>query len=695
MATYPYAVTGTNSTTTQDPTKPKKPLPTWDNQVQSVPLTAPQQPAVSPDLNVANDQVMNTAQNKAVQGPQSATMDAVVQGTQNLLKDPSMGKDYGAEKQLQLEQQNRNMNQQMETLRQQTAPQAYTGQNLRDLTNVALQAVQQRADTGRQIDIDQNKAQREAMMQALTQGQNVAQQERGAFDQDIQNLLQTRGAMEGEKNRVATSANLDKVFLQDMEKLSTSQDWQGLENLYDRELQKETNAGNWENAKELEKMRGELDLKKLTVSQNWEGAQNEADRLLAKYTSEGDWESAYKITVLKGDIDAKAQKSAQEFAKGERIGTQGWQTDERLSSQDFEMGTKYFDRETATALQNGDFEKAKYLQERSELLQLKMQTQEFNQEEKITYINAQIADAKANGDVERQERLYKFQHTQEMETLEKTQGHDVAMAYLKNGFDTAMKEGDYVQAKELQRIEIDARASEASKDRVLEEARIALQARGIDMQQVEQRYNMINAEIEAGRAAPDAATNYLNSQLEGTGIKITAVNPEQATKEAIDADYKAQEYQFAKTHPDLVANGDLTDEGKRQFMEFVNKGVYGESTVKDLVNGISDASELQGGAEPTSENSALYSSIAAKADVWTPQVSNDGRGFWTPDVRTINNAPAKGKYFKMPDGTLMMATSDIVEEKSGQNYQYFTAIDVNTGNTIRIRANEAGDGVTF
>lgn len=613
---YPYAVTGTNQTMTQAAPKAPKPLPTWDNQVQNVPLASQQNATAQ-----GNEQVLQTAQQKSMGGFQSPTMDTVVQQTQNLLKDPSMGKDYAGEKQLALEQQNRNMNQQLETLRQQTAPTSYTGQNLRNLTNVALQAVQQRADTGRQIDIEQNKAQREAMLQALTQGQNVAQQERGMFDQDIQNLLATRGAYEGEANRAQQNSVLDKTFLQDMEKMRSTQDWQGVQSALDRELQKATSEGNWanareleamrgkfeierlasqqdfqgaqaeidrqlqkaltegnwQNAKELEQIRGTFDIQKLVSQQDFQGAQSALDRELEKALTEGNWQNAVELTQMKGEIDKQMQIAQQEFAKSERIATQGWQSSERISSQDFETTLKNLEIQAQKAMQAGDFEQAKYLQEQDAMVRLKMQTQEYNQQEKMAYLGQQLEEARANNDVDRQKQILTFQHSQEMETILQQQGFQSAQEYANQQFQLAMQSNDFAQAQALQETQLKFQAAEAVKDRALEEARVALQARGLDMQQVEQRYNIINQEIEAGRAAPDAALNYLNSQLAGSGITLTPVDAEQARKEALDSEYAGQLYQFGLTHPEYIdqTTGEINEEGRKAFNSFYNMVIYG------------------------------------------------------------------------------------------------------------------------
>lgn len=580
MATYPYSVTNLP----QDPMKPKKPLPTWDNQVQSVPLQTPPQNA-NP-LDTANDQVMGAAQNKAITGAPNELMKNIVAQTNNLVKDPNMGRNYEAEKQLALEKQNRNMNQQLETLRQQTATTAYTGQNLRDLTNVAMQAVQQRADTSRQWDMDQAKAEREAMIQALTAGQNVAQQERGAFSQDIQDLLNVRGAYEGEKNRAQESNMLDKTFLQDIEKLKLANNFDAAKQAIDVQLQKELAAGNWQNA--------------------------------------------ITLTDMKGTIEKDIQKYALDFQKSERVATQGWQTSERLGSEDAAKAIELLRAETQKALQTGDFEKAKYLQEQDGLLQLKMQTNEMNNIEKMAYLDNQLANAKAENDVDRQIQLWTFQHGQEMETLTRTMGHENAMMYANQAFERAMQSNDFIQARAIQANQLNAAAEENQKDRVLEQAKIALAEKGQDFAQTEKEYNMILDEIELGLASPDAAIKYLNQQLTGSGIQLTPLDASVEAKAALKEDYDQQEYQFALTHQndgnfvyiDETNTLKLTPNGQKEFLNYINELLYNQKNSGKTAQGANNSADKPEAAKintnitsPTPINVKLSGPTAPTGDI--------------------------------------------------------------------------------
>ena len=96
-------------------------------------------------------------------------------------------------------------------------------------------------------------------------------------------------------------------------------------------------------------------------------------------------------------------------------------------------------------------------------------------------------------------------------------------------------------------------AEEAAKDRVIEMARVELQKRGVDMAQVEQQYNMIQAEIDAGRLQPEAAFQYMESTLGNLGINFQMADAVETARQALRADFELQKEQFMLSHPEYVA----------------------------------------------------------------------------------------------------------------------------------------------
>jgi hypothetical protein len=666
--TYPYAPTG--GTTTEediDPLtgkarKPANQLPTWDNPVQNV------------SLNPGNisTQSNNLAQNKAQGGFQSNTMDAVVAGTQSLLKDPSMGKDYAAEKGLQLEQQNRNMNQQLETLRQQTAPQAYTGKNLRDLTNVAMQGIQQRADTGRQIDIEQNKAQREAQIAALAEGRTTATQERGAFDQDIQNLIQSS---EGQLGREV-----------DIQKLVLSNDFEGAQAEIDRKLKLAMQNNDIVGQKELATLQSDLTLKRMVAEQDFTGAQSELSRQLQLAMQSNDIAAQDKLTRLKGEIDAKAQTAQQEFARTERIATQGWQSGERISSQDYQTVSKKIDQDYALALQKNDIASAEKLADQKGKLDLLMQTNSMNQQEKMTYLDAKLAEAKADGDVNRQKTILAFTQGQDLEKMRVENGYTVMRDEADRRFQESMKKGDFLQARTILELQQGFQMEENAKDRILESARNAMQQQGLDFDQFQANYIMLKEQD------PTAAFNYLQSKVKPLGVSMEPIDAATKAKDAIAADFDAQEYQFGLTHPTLIdpITKKLTPDGQAEFYKYFNESIYGKSTTGTTTTA---AQAIDLWARSTSNNPTISQGDAsAIISNWdnlqdNPRVAPD----WSPQIATDNNAG--NAYISQYKGRLTNLNGQLykldafIPYKKGETRSGFRLVSPTNGSVVYIDGN--------
>lgn len=766
-ASYPYAVTGTEEIDplTGKPKKPPEQLPTWDNTVQSVPLQPGNQNATAQ----GNEAVMQAAQQKSLQGQQGGTLSSVVASTQNLLKDPNMGKNFAQEKSLALEQQNRNMNQQLETLRQQTAPTAYTGQNLRDLTNVAMQNVQQRADTSRQIDIEQSKAQRENLISALAEGRSTAAQERGAFDQDIQNLLATRGAYEGEAGRAQELSVLDKTYGQeiakmvmaqdweggqaaldreaailaqstdinakqafqdkqnafDMAKLNATQDWQGAQNKISQDLQlamqsndinaaaaniqKQLDLDKWkqengqvftaeqnalnraletslktmdiESSKNLMELKNKIDMGYLAKQQDFEAIQSDLDRQLQTAIQNNDIQAQYTLKKMQADIDKAAQTAEQEFVRNERISTQSYLTNERISGQDYDTATKLLEQKNALAMQANDIQAQKDIADQKGKLDLLMQTNSMKQQEKMAYLDNELTTARADGDVERQKTILSFQFGQEMEQVRQAQGFEAAQALGQQNFQLAMQNNDFTQAKVMLDLQQSFQADQAGKDRALEEAKLAMQKAGLDFDRMQQTYALLSEQD------PAAAFSYLQKQVTPLGITLKATDATTIAKEAIKADFEAQKYQWALTHPNMwdKTTGDLTADGQKQFYEQFNAAINGEvkPDYQNIIQGISDIAELRGGFSTSSPNRAAYFDVLSKAPAWTPQMAYSSGGMFGVDQRSISNVPAKNQVF-VYNGKLYQAISDKAMQTSGENTEYFKVIDVNTGETRTI-----------
>lgn len=194
--------------TYQKPADPFEPTALWDKKTRQPAgpqgtNTNPYSTSYDPNANDGNQAVLQTAQTAAIQGMTQphTTLNQTSQATQQLLKNPSGQFNPQQYKTLQMDQFNRDQGNQLEALRQQTAPVANTGSNLQGLIGVALQHGQQRADLDRGIDLDLANKTQEDLIKAIAEGRQTSQSESDINAQAINNLVNVRGSAEGEENR--------------------------------------------------------------------------------------------------------------------------------------------------------------------------------------------------------------------------------------------------------------------------------------------------------------------------------------------------------------------------------------------------------------------------------------------------------------------------------------------------------------
>ena len=246
-----------------------------------------------------------------------------------------------------------------------------------------------------------------------------------------------------------------------------------------------------------------------------------------------------------------------------------------------------------------------------------MQTQGFDQEQKMAYLDAQLQDAKANNDVERQKNIIAFQTGETLRTMEQEQEYETAKMNLDNELKTALQNNDFTHAEALQKSKLEFEGDQAGLDRVLENSRLALESKQVDMQQMEQQYNQIMDLVQQGVLDPSAGYNFITDTLKAHGVDTSGpefdmVNSQEAAKKALQAEYDLQKDQFMQTHPEYyqpnyivsgqeVSLNDLmslnpgmtedyirsnfeatepkfTSEGLIAMNEFVNNALYGEET---------------------------------------------------------------------------------------------------------------------
>ncbi len=269
---------------------------------------------------------------------------------------------------------------------------------------------------------------------------------------------------------------------------------------------------------------------------------------------------------------AELQKGSQEWQTGERVASQGWQTGERISSQDYQSAEAVLNRKLEESMQANDIENTRYLEDQKSKLALAMQTNEMDHETKLTYLNNELATARAEGDVGREKQILEFQHAQEIDTLLKTQTFDQVMQNTQNELQLLLQNNEFASAAALQKTMLTAQATENDKNRTIDQARLKLEEKGLN-------YAWIEAAVEAGTIAPDAAVSFLQNEMGKQGISITPPDPE-ATQKAIMDEYDNMRLQYALTNPGYLKTpgdptGGLTEEGEQAFNTYYNKAIYG------------------------------------------------------------------------------------------------------------------------
>jgi hypothetical protein len=591
--------------------KPKKQATTFNplpltgagQNVALQPMNQPAQQAAQPaasagmgsfDPNKPLDgQVVQKAQQVALQGPQTQTQNLVSQQTQNLRKDPNAGIDYNKQNQSQMEAFDFNQQKALEAQRQKTADVSNTGQNLYDLTDLALKTNLDRSGLSSQLTAQSQKDARANLVQALAEGRSTAATEQAGFGAQLSGLAtaQSTGSQASDQAFQWAMKNTDQSFAKEMTDIQnkftsgervSGQDFASAQASLDRQqqlaiqnndiqaqqniaqlqaqltakrdeqlqtYQKELQTMDAGTQKELMAIQADIDSNKLMKSQDFEKSMELLNQEFQNAMASGDRAQQIKVLQMQDELEAKRLEKQQEYQTAERVATQAFTSGEKVSERDFLSAQTLLDQKFQAAQQTNDIDAQKYLQGEQLKLQLAMQTNGFNDAEKKMYLQQQIDQAKSQGDYEKTLALQTAANEYDFTKLQSTQGHDVAMADLNNKFETALQAGDFAQAQELQKQSFIQQSKEADKDRAMQQLQIDLQSKGLDMNQWQQNYDAIMAQEEAGTAQPGAARAYLNEQLQGTGVQLEAPDPADEFKAINDA-FKIQQAQYLATHPE-------------------------------------------------------------------------------------------------------------------------------------------------
>lgn len=607
----------------------QQPMIEGNQQANFVPLNKNAYNVQNQTMNTTqgNDAVLSKLQGTVLSQQPSSVMPLLQKQTANYLNDPSLGYNPAANKQMQLEQFDRQNSQAMEAARQQLGDTSQSGQLQNEFLKNVLTNTANRGDLSRKIDTEAAQQNQQNLLNALGAGRAQVATENETNTSGINNLVAARGAAEGERAQTQSDAQqmavLEKTFGQDMAKLVATQDWQGAQNLlnHDFELARQTKDINaqssiidrqlaldkWkqENGQEftaqqnainnalqltlkdkdlvmqtsLMELKGKIDAGQLTTQQDFQAVQADLERKQKEYLQKGEWQNALDVVQQKGVIEAAAQKSQQEFQAAESKANRTWQSAERVSTEDYDKAKQVIEYNSQTALKNQDIQAQKDLKDQQAKIDLKMKTQDLNDTQKKMYLQSQLDNAKLDKDVDRQRQILGFQAANDFAKMDKQYGHDVAMSRLNSDLKIAESSQDFEHTKILQQEKFAQDAIEAAKDRALKQAEIDLQAKGVDMQALNQQYDLLQKEVDAGRADPSTLNTFITGVMGKAGVKVQQPDPE-AERKAGEKKYQGMLDQYATSHPDMVdpITKKIKPEGQKAFNEFFNNATYGEQT---------------------------------------------------------------------------------------------------------------------
>jgi len=141
------------------------------------------------------------------------------------------------------------------------------------------------------------------------------------------------------------------------------------------------------------------------------------------------------------------------------------------------------------------------------------------------------------------------------------------------------------------------------------------------------------------------------------------------------ADFELQKEQYALSHPE--------DPNLTKFYEFYNNSMFGEdsqnSIADQLAKGVFTAAEIRN--DPNKLSAAVASAVPLDTNT---TVDKSGR-----NTRKFNSVPDINTAFSW-NGKTYIRTGDVQTFKnrgSGYDWQQFTAIDLDTGETITVKSN--------
>ncbi|MBN1294361.1 MAG: hypothetical protein JXB48_21170 [Candidatus Latescibacteria bacterium] len=600
------------------------------------------------DLEQGNKNVMGTAQQAALTQPQNTAMqDQTTQMTQKLMTDPNMGRDWGKYNTGMMSKFDADRASGIKQYKEANTGMGGAGQVQDNLVRLALQ---QNLDRGLYENELENQAYEKGMenyLSALGQGREQGQYLDEAQQNYINNLLNVRGAYEGERSQESSNA-----------------------------LQKELTAANIASAQKIAGMEI-ASREKLAADQNYltqQGINLQSAGLYGYNRQDGTHVyGTAELSAMKFGLESKDLENQTVELFGGMVDSNGDGVPDKqifgkydlLSAADKREADTLYGYDVTDTAGNVVGRVSGTLQLQNDRSDIERQGLELDKAKVFGYWKDTNGDGAADTYVDGELDLALKNYGLDIEQIGIDK--DTAYGYVQtdeNGNPIIDPDGKPVRIKGTMEIQVEKLG--------VEKLLANLQERQINTDEIEQVYNYINDQVAIGNASPVDAFNFVKNVVSEYGATLTEAD-KNAIYGELAQDFKVQQYQFALTNPDFAEwdeNGNfvnLTDEGMKYFGNYVNSTLYGESIIPTIggstgyfntagyqlsdnrvvrddgqnVNPYDLAIAFKNANDQNNKNYQQYQTITANAKTISPRIKSTGYntldiGADTGDVVNVN-----------------------------------------------------------
>ena len=446
----------------------QQPVPTPQPQPDSQPTPGIQN-VVDPTQSA---DVIQTAQQKALTGFQSPESDLLNQRVNELLQDPSLGRNPDLARQIAMDEFDKNRAGAIEAFRQQTGAIAGSGNIDELLLSKSLEAAEGRTALERQMELEDQELKKTEMFDALAAGTTNVQLQQAIQTGDINNLINAAGGALGfadlamrenialsdqdftltrdqfaREHDLALQSNdenkarslLQKQLDFETQQASLGREFTSEQSALTRSLQESLAHLTIDGQKEFLGLKAKVDEGLLLTELDWKGAENALAIAAEKALADKSVEATFALQNAQNEFNELLSQQQQSWTTAERQATEAWQTGENVNQQEFGKAMQLLQMEETAALQNDDQAHVARMQESQNQLQLHMLTQNMGHDEKMAYLNTEM-----------QSNLNQEQFAQQDSLLQQQAVIDTNLTNLDAQIKNAQAIGDFARVRILQ-----------------------------------------------------------------------------------------------------------------------------------------------------------------------------------------------------------------------------------------------------